>query len=241
MRIPPRRLLATALPLALSLSLVGCGQASGPGSADAGGDTAATPSEPGTTRWKDCTVAAFERSDAPVTELAGGQVKLPASGPCAGGLVRLGDAGVSGVDITALDLDSSSLRVVRLDGGDDLVRIDGGRHPRGGFQPHLFTTSGDVEELTVDGQPLIPFVATDGGMAPMTVRCGPGGTVELLRATTSEPPGVVLAWDVEQTTYDVTASVREVGTEQLRDHAADPVLRGDLPALFDPEALFANC
>ena len=52
----------------------------------------------------------------------------------------------------------------------------------------------------------------------------------------------MLAWDVERTTYAVTATgAEETGTEQVRDHAADPVLREEMPALFEPGALFADC
>jgi hypothetical protein len=64
----------------------------------------------------------------------------------------------------------------------------------------------------------------------------------VLSATTSEPPGVVLAWDVERTTYDITAggAVR-TGSEQIEDHIADPLLRKKMPELFEPGALFEDC
>ncbi len=236
----------------LALVLTGCGQDASTGRdgrADVA-DPAASESGPSPSRWKDCTVAAFEDADAPVTRVgtvsSGStgptEIKLPTSGPCGGGLVARTGSGVSGADVSGLDLDPSTIQVVSLRGAESaaLIRVDSSQHPRGGFQPHLFRVP-DGQEITVDDRPLIPFVATDGGMAPMTVRCGPDGTIEVLQASTSEPPGVVLAWDVEQTTYALGDPVREVGTEQVRDHVADPVLRADLPDLFDPAALLGNC
>jgi len=225
--------------LAATAVLAGCGQQVADGSS----------SDPAARQWRDCTPAAFEgdagqsldvsTADGPVP------VKLPTSGPCAGGLVALTPAGVVGTDVDDLDLDESTVQVVGLrgDGGPAaLVRVDGERHPRGGFQPHLFTVAGGtVAEVTVDGGPLLPFVATDGGMAPMTATCD-DGEVAVLSATVSEPPGIVLAWDVERTAYRIEgASAELVGSEQVRDHAADPVLRQEMPELFEPGSLFADC
>ncbi len=47
---------------------------------------------------------------------------------------------------------------------------------------------------------------------------------------------MVLAWDVRQTTYDVRDGVLSRGgrAEQVRDHAADPVLREELPGPVRP-------
>ena len=82
----------------------------------------------------------------------------------------------------------------------------------------------------------------DGGMAPMTATCSDDGGVAVLTATVSEPPGIVLAWDVERTTYELDGhTARQVGSEQIRDHAADPVLRREMPDLFQPASLFADC
>ena len=236
------RFLGTAaLGLLVVCSLSACGQQGGEAS---GGASSSAPAEVG-----GCTVAAFDAASGEVgqVETSAGtvEVKLPTDGPCAGHLVAHGELGVIGLTVSGLD--GSTAQVVPLDGaGEDapqaLVRVDGEPHPRGGFQPHLFTVTDEVRELTVGGSPLVPFVATDGGMAPMTATCTDDGGVAVLTATTSEPPGVVLAWDVERTTYAVTATgAEETGTEQVRDHAADPVLREEMPALFEPGALFADC
>lgn len=76
----------------------------------------------------------------------------------------------------------------------------------------------------------------------MTARCDDSGGIAVLTATTSEPPGVVLAWDVRRTTYTVEdGEAQSAGTQQIRDHAADPVLRKEIPELFEPTALLADC
>ena len=230
-----------ALGLLVACSLSACGQQAGPAT---GGDASSAPAQVG-----GCTVAAFDAASGKVgqvgTSAGSVEVKLPTDGPCAGRLVARAESGVVGLTVSGLD--RSTAQVVPLDGAGEgapqaLVRVDGEPHPRGGFQPHLFTVTDQVREVTVDGSPLVPFVATDGGMAPMTATCTDDGGVAVLTATTSEPPGVVLAWDVERTTYALTAAGAEpTGTEQVRDHAADPVLREEMPALFEPGALFADC
>jgi hypothetical protein len=47
---------------------------------------------------------------------------------------------------------------------------------------------------------------------------------------------------VQRTTYRIgTSSVEAVGSEQVRDHAADPVVRQELPQLFETDGFFADC
>lgn len=225
----------TVLSVLLLVVLTGCG--------DEGARTAPTP----TAHWRDCTTRGFEDASGATARLSQGgrdvTVKLvPAGeGPCGGGLVTRSGSSVSGVDVHALDLDPDTARVVHL-GERDLLLVLGGFHPRGGFQPHLFGLDPDVGEVTVDGRPLLAFVATDGGGTPTGARCGRDGTIDVLTATTSKPPGIVLAWDVTRTTYRLDGNQAvETGSEQIRDHVADPTLRKAMPDLFDPEALFARC
>ncbi|MGN6576555.1 MAG: hypothetical protein ACTHKG_12780 [Nocardioides sp.] len=241
-----KRSAATFSGLLLAGLVAGCGTA-----ATTSDDPAAGGSS---TAWHGCTATDVSQAGRPLGTLESGsggsaEVRLvaPGEGPCAGSLVARTDAGVAGVDVSDLDLDASSAHVVHLRGADgdgpqELLLVEGGAHPRGGFQPHLFTTYGGLHEVTVDGNPLLPFVATDGGGLPATARCGDGGTVEVLTATTSEPPGVVLAWDVQRTTYRIgDAGVEQIDSEQIEDHAADPVLRKDMPQLFEPDGFFADC
>lgn len=211
------------------------------------GEDAAVP--PQAAQWHDCDNEAYSDADGRLArvEVAGQDgpvvVKLVAgTGPCGGGLVARYDDGVAGQDVSDLQLDAETAEVVRLEDGQTLLRLDGAEHPRGGFQPHLFAVADGMAEVRAGGAPLLPFVATDGGAAPSAVRCGPGGTIEVLRATTSKPPGVVLAWDVHLTTYEIDgADATESGTEQIRDHAADPLLHKEMPALFRPGGLLDDC
>lgn len=206
-------------------------------------------------RWGDCDVDAFAGAGGgEVGALAGSDgehhpVHLvpPGDGPCAGGLVVRTADGVTGIDVAGLALDPSTARIVELEGASgppELLLVRGGAHPRGGFQPHLFVLAErGLGEVTAGGRSLLPFVATDGGGTPTTAACGPGGSIHVLAASTSEPPGVVLAWDVRRTTYALEgATAKQTGSEQLVDHAADPVLRNDMPELFAEDgSFFADC
>ena len=242
--------------LAAAVFMVGCGQQAGETGASGGVSGSTTdsavpaPSAASDAGWRSCTAEAFESDPSPALQLPVGDlpveaVKLPTDGPCAGGLVVRTAEGVIGTDVSGLELEPDTADVVHLRGDglpSVLLRVDGGRHPRGGFQPHLFAVTGTVGELTVDGQPLLPFVATDGGMAPMTATCTDDGGVAVLTATVSKPPGIVLAWDVERTAYRIDGTeARSAGSRQVRDHAADPVLRREMPDLFEPASLFADC
>jgi hypothetical protein len=166
----------------------------------------------------------------------------PGSGPCADRLV--GPGGES-ADVAGLDLVAAHAKVVHLHGDDpvDLVLVSAKPHPRGGAQVHLFGLGGrsGLRELTAAGQPLVPFVATDGGAAPMTATCTDDGGIGVVTAEAHEPPGVVLAWDVTQTTYAIDDG-RAVpkGKSSVADAAADPLLRRERPELFDG-SLFSDC
>jgi hypothetical protein len=233
MRPKGMRITATISALLVLLLLGGCaGESSGGG-----------PAQP--PQWGDCGVDALKKADGrQVASLGDSAVTLvePGDGPCAGGLVAHSSAGVTGLDVAELDLEAGTAHVVALGDGIELLLVNGGVHPRGGFQPHLFVLADGVHEVMDDGNPLLPFVATDGGAAPMTATCVGDEEIGVLTATTSEPPGVILAWDVQRTTYRLEGHQAVlVGTKQVRDHAADPTLREEMPELFEPDALFADC
>ena len=147
--------------------------------------------------------------------------------------------------MAGLDLVPDGAKAVHLVGDDavDLVLLSAKPHPRGGAQPHLFGAGGrtGLAELTADGQPIVPFVATDGGAAPMTATCTDDGGIGVVTAQAHEPPGVVLAWDVTQTSYAVKDG-RAVpkGQSSVAEAAADPTLRQEHPELFDG-SLFSDC
>jgi hypothetical protein len=164
------------------------------------------------------------------------------SGPCAERLLAPGGATY---DVSGLDLVTKGATVVHLRGhaAPDLVLLSAKPHPRGGAQPHLFGAGGPhgLTEVTAAGQPVVSFVATDGGAAPMTATCTKDGGVAIVTGTASEPPGIVLAWDLRRTTYDVVDG-RAVHPRSavLAKDVADPLLRKEMPELFDG-SLFADC
>jgi hypothetical protein len=98
-----------------------------------------------------------------------------------------------------------------------------------------------VALLRDHGGSVLPFTATDGGGLPWTATCTPDGFA-VWTARTSEPPGIVLAWDVQRTSYrlDGTALTR-TGSEQVEDHVADPTMRRKMPQLFEQDSAFADC
>lgn len=167
-------------------------------------------------------------------------------GACAGALVARGtEGGLSGVDVSKMDLDQQTAQVVSPagDGAGQLLRIDSTDHPRGGFQPHLFAaTAAGLVGIEVEGRPLLPFVSTDGGALPMTATCPDAGGLRILSGSMSKPPGIMLAWDVQATTYDITGGeVVKTSSSQVEDHAADPLLREERPELFDTGSLLEGC
>jgi hypothetical protein len=164
------------------------------------------------------------------------------AGACADRLLADGGAWA---DVGGLDLVPEQATVVHLKGSDapDLVLLSAKPHPRGGWQPHVFGSGGEtgLTEVTSEGNPVVPFVASDGGAPPMTATCTPDGGIALVTAVAHEPPGVILAWDVTETTYTVKAGRAETtGSKLVEEAAADPVLRKERPELFDG-TLFANC
>jgi len=235
------RLLGTALLLPALLTLAGCGNRT----ADPAADTA--PKESG---YHGCTPdnASRQGSEVARADLDGDgsaeQVRLVgAAGPCPDSLLVVTDTAVHGTDVRGLDLVEDDVRVVTPQDGGDLLLLDSAQHPRGGSQPRLFGAdgAGGIVELTVDGNPVIPFVATDGGGEPMTATCPDDGGIAVVSATPHQPPGIVLAWDIRQTTYDVgSGGATATGSSWVKQAAADPLVRKEMPELFSGE-LFPDC
>jgi hypothetical protein len=170
------------------------------------------------------------------------RLTVPGAGPCAD---RLLGPGGEYAEVAGLDLRPGKAKAVHLKGHDavDLVLLWAKPHPRGGAQPHLFGTGGrtGLTEVTVGGQPLVPFVAADGGAAPMTATCTEDGGVGVVTARAHQPPGVVLAWDVTLTAYAVEDGRAGVtGRSPVSEAAADPTLRKEHPELYDG-SLFSDC
>lgn len=226
----------------MSVLLAGCGDGRGDG-----GGPAADPTPTSTTSW-----CREQPEGLPVTLTAdldgdGGPetvTYVPAGRRCPGGpsLVVEGSTGELHVEVADdLPVTRDGLAVVRVPGRKgDLVLLTP-HHPRGGFQAHLFGFAGDrLEELTDDGKPVFPFVATDAPSDPLSARCVDGG-FEILRARAHQPVGVVPAWDVDRTTYAVEGNeVTRRATTEVADNVLDEQLEkryGDLVH----HRLFANC
>ena len=115
------------------------------------------------------------------------------------------------------------------------------QHPRGGFQAHLFGyAGGKLEELQVDGKPIFPFVATDTLSTPLAATCTEGG-FEVTTAQAHQPIGVVPAWDIQRTTYELDGNA--VTTNAITV-VADNVLDGQLRRKYADlvhHRLFENC
>jgi hypothetical protein len=173
-----------------------------------------------------------------------GFVSASAGGPCAGALVTTVGGTTLAVPVDDAPASLRSATVVHLRGsGQELVMLRGQNHPRGGYLLHLYAADSDgLAELLVDGRPVLGFVATDGGGAPATATCTPGGGIATWRATAHQPPGIVLAWDVRRSSYDVEGTqLRRTDQRLVREAVADPLLREQMPALFDTGAYFAGC
>lgn len=224
------RTLGTAALLSVVLALSGCGSQTGAGRTGTAG----------------CAGRGVPVARADLTgDGHPSPVRLTASsgpGPCAHRLLARGGAWA---DVGGLDLVARKATTVHLrgPGAPDLVLVYAKPHPRGGSQPHVFGAGGDagLVEITSGGRPVVPFVATDGGNPPMTATCTPGGGIAVLTGKAHQPPGIILAWDVTETSYDIKGGhAVETGSRLVQKAAADPLLRKYHPELFDG-SLFASC
>lgn len=171
------------------------------------------------------------------------KVTGPGRGPCADALVAAVDGRTVGVSLRETGVDApTAAAVAPTPGGRQLVFVRGNTVPRGGFQPHLVALAGGrLQEVTDQGNPLLPFVASDGGGEPVTADCAPGGGVAVVSATVHEPPGIVLAWDVRRTTYALHgADAEKTSSAAVARAVADPTLRRQMPELFGPR-FFSGC
>ncbi len=114
-------------------------------------------------------------------------------------------------------------------------------HPRGGFQTRVFAFADDQpEQLEIDGQPLVPFVATDVQEHPVSIDCGDNSIV-VTEAVAHEPAGVMFAWDIKQTTYALQGTTVTAGpTEETADNVLPAQLKKGYPDLAK-NAVFPSC
>ena len=153
---------------------------------------------------------------------------------------------VSGEEVRAvvtgdLPLAAADFKVLQIPGRTGELLLVTPQHPRGGFQARLFGyADGNLAELTLEGEPIFSFVATDVLESPLSARCAPGG-FEVTAARAHEPIGVVHAWDVFRTTYAIDGNtVTKGATTEVADNVLDEQLESKYSDLVHYR-LFENC
>jgi hypothetical protein len=135
----------------------------------------------------------------------------------------------------------SSVTAITLEGRDGALLVVRQDHPRGGFQLRVYAAGpGGLAEVQAQGEPLVPFVATDVPDHPLSVDCR-GDRLLVTEAVAHEPIGIVPAWDVRETAYTLDGST--VGDSSVKE-IADNVLPQKLATAYPDLAkhtLFASC
>jgi len=163
-------------------------------------------------------------------------------GPCPGVLfTTVKDRRYSAKVRDPAGLELSSATRVSLPGRDgDLLALRA-EHPRGGFQVQVYGFDDALGEVTADGQPVVPFVATDTTDSYLSVTCADGELV-VRQAVAHEPPGIVFAWDVRETRYAVDG-LRATGgaTREVADNILDQRLGREFPDVKHRRMFVKGC
>jgi len=161
--------------------------------------------------------------------------------PCPGVLFTTVHDRLYSVTANDAGLDVASARRVSLPGreGDLLaLRAD---HPRGGYQVRLYAFADDLGEVTADGQPVVPFVATDTTGGYVSVTCADDALV-VRQAVAHEPPGIVFAWDVRETRYALEGhQARQSSTTEVGNNVLDQQLGARFPAVKQRRMFAKGC
>src|SRR5690349_18890479 len=173
--IPMKRLVAVAAVLVLA----GCGSAE-----QGSGDDGKEATTPGVAMVGGCAADAPEVQQAkPVgtADLDGDgtadQVKLTAAGGSCGNLLfaKVG-TGYVATPLPADDPPVGSVFAIAPTWSEGQLLVTRADHPRGGYQLRVYAADGEsLTELTVDDQPLVPFVATDVQEHPFSIDCSDDG------------------------------------------------------------------
>jgi hypothetical protein len=140
------------------------------------------------------------------------------------------------------DPDALAGSAVRLPGARSDLLVTEQQHPRGGTQTRVYAAADRVlaELQDADGNPLVPFVATDTTPAPVSVTCTAAGIV-VTEAVARGKAGAAPTWDVRRTTYAVRDGRAErTAREQIADDVPPGRLRERFPELARAEVL-ADC
>jgi hypothetical protein len=237
MVLPPARGAFVALVLLVPLVLAGCGD-----------DTVRSPGAPVSSKSNsDCAPSAVAPQPVANADLdADGTAETisytAGSGACPATLsATVGGHEVATEIADPLPVTSADARAIAFPGRAGAVLAVAPQHPRGGFQLRLFGyADGKLAELTVDGQPIFPFVATDVTSTPLSATCTSAG-FEVTEARPHQPIGVVPAWDLYRTTYSVAGNqVTRGATTELTGNVLPKQLRTKYGSLVD-HSLFENC
>ena len=145
------------------------------------------------------------------------------------------------VPLSSDDPPVTSAFAVAPPGQDQQLIVTKANHPRGGYQLRVYAAHGeDLVELTSEGKPLLPFVATDVQEDPWSIDCSADGLV-FTHAVAHEPAGIVPAWDIKQTTYALDGTTVTAGpTKEIADNVLAKELGAKYPDLVKHSA-FASC
>lgn len=171
------------------------------------------------------------------------QVKLTAAdGPCPNLIFADTAKGVLAAQVPTDGPPVTTVQGFRLRANAPQLLMTRQDHPRGGFQVRLWSSDGSrLRELTdPDGNPLVPFVATDVKEHPLTIDCGGEGLV-VTEAVPHKPSGVMFTWDVRRTTYRVEDGRAEVThSSEIADNVLPDQLQRKFPELAGQE-FFKSC
>ena len=206
--IPMKRLVAVAALLVLA----GCGSAE----SGSGGD-AAEPSSPSpSVSERLCGYGSVEGRLLTEADVDGDgtaeEIRLTrASGDCGAAVIASRESPEVAMwvsEVPAEDPPVTSAFAIAPTWSDGQLLVTRADHPRGGYQLRIYTVEGEsLTELTVDGQPLVPFVATDVSQGQARVDCS--------------DDGFVVVAGQQQTTYAVDGT--DVSAESPTRTAGEPV------------------
>ena len=237
-----------AVPLAL-LVLAACGSAGqGSGAEDSTSGGSASGSSAGTVAGS-CSAddSALDRARTVTkADLEGDgtaePVRLTAPGGACGDILLATGKVTYAVQLPAGGPPVRSAYAVQVPGRAGQLVVTRSEHPRGGYQLRVYAPSGNaLTELRRGTEPLVPFVATDVQEQPLSIDCRPGGFV-VTQAVAHEPSGVIFAWDVRRTTYDLAddATLSAGPEKEIKDNVLPAQLTRQWRDLVAHTA-FASC
>lgn len=222
--------------IAFTLLLVGCGNAAGESSGPT--DAPASSAQVGGCASGDAALASAEKLG--VADLGLGEAPVALTGPGAPCPHTVFTRAPDGTAYVELGYEPVAARVISV--GDTQVVAVRQDHPRGGFQEHLYVARGAaLNEVTIDGNPLLPFVALDTPGQPHAYADCDGGGLTVLDPAPIQPPGAGVGWDVFATTYTLAEGEADSTPRSRLEHSVpDSRVEARRPTLFS-DTWFTHC